>query len=521
MKGFSGLAALTPDRGWSGPNVCLVLFLLTLFGSAYFFPRWADWNQNSRLDLVLSIVDDRTVVIDKYVDNTGDYALVDGRHYSDKAPGMAFLGVPIYAALRAALPPSAVEHLAPLQNLSAALGDTVRKEGAGLGTDRVYFFLALVAVTFATVAVPAALLAVLFYLVAGQFGLSERQRWAATALYAFGTIAFPYANAFVGHQTSAFLLFAAFAILFAVRRGALQRSWLLVAGLFLGYSAITEYQTALVVGILGVYALATIERPLDVMARLAAGALSALALLVIYDYVSFGTPLPIGYFHSALWEDVHSSGLVSLTYPHLDALWGITFGVHRGLFFLSPYLLFALVGYIVLWRSPERRPEFWVLFLAPLAFLVFNSSSAMWQGGFAVGPRYLVPSLPFLALAAGIGVCSVWQRRRLRPVVALACAWSVFAVWTETIAGQSFPDYTANPLFDLSLPRLLSGDIARNFGMVLGLRGWSSLLPLIVVALIGVFVWLRLGRGSVAPSGQAGVEGADAQASDRVRWASQ
>jgi hypothetical protein len=355
----------------------------------------------------------------------------------------------------------------------------------------------------------------------GQLGLSARQRWVATALYVFCTSAFPYANSFVGHQTSAFLLFAGFSVIFAVRKGTLQRAWLLLAGLLLGYAAITEYPTALIGGILGIYALATIRRPLDVAVRLAAGAFPALALLVAYDYVSFGTPLPIGYLHSALWEGVHSEGFVSLTYPHLDALLGITFGMYRGLFFLSPYLLFALVGYVALWADRAHRSEFWVLVLAPLAFLTFNSSSAMWSGGFAVGPRYLVASLPFLGLAAGVGVSRAWQRRWLRPVVALACLWSFFAVWTETIAGQSFPDYTPNPLFDLSLPRLLSGDVARNFGMILGLHGLSSLVPLAVVAVVGVLVWLRLGHGSVAASGRADVLAADAQAGDRVRWASQ
>jgi hypothetical protein len=206
--------------------------------------------------------------------------------------------------------------------------------------------------------------------------------------------------------------------------------------------------------------------------------------LVGYDYAAFGTLLPVGYFHSALWSDVHQIGFLSLTYPHLDALFGITFGVYRGLFFLSPYLLFAGLGYVSLWRSRERRPELAVLVLAPVAFLLFNSSSAMWQGGFAVGPRYLVPSLPFLALVAGVGVSEAWRYRPLRPVLLLAGAWSFFAVWAETIGGQSFPDYTANPLFELSLPRLVAGDIARNAGMFLGLMGWLSLVPLLAILLI-------------------------------------
>ena len=50
----------------------LILFLLLLFCSTYTFPRWADWNQNSRFDLVLAIVDQGTLCIDDYYQNTDD-----------------------------------------------------------------------------------------------------------------------------------------------------------------------------------------------------------------------------------------------------------------------------------------------------------------------------------------------------------------------------------------------------------------------------------------------------------------
>ncbi len=60
------------------------LFLLLLLCYGYFFPRWGDWNQNSRLDLTMAIVEDRTLSIDAYGKNTGDYALFEGHLYSDK-----------------------------------------------------------------------------------------------------------------------------------------------------------------------------------------------------------------------------------------------------------------------------------------------------------------------------------------------------------------------------------------------------------------------------------------------------
>ena len=111
----------------------------------------------------------------------------------------------------------------------------------------------------------------------------------------------------------------------------------------------------------------------------------------------------------------------------------------------------------------------------------------MWQGGYAVGPRYLVPMLPFLALPLAL-FAEGWGRRGwARALIIALSIWSFLAVWAETVGGQQFPDYTRNPLFRYSLPRLLAGDVARNLGTMMGLSGWASLVPLIAV--LGCLSW--------------------------------
>jgi hypothetical protein len=86
-----------------------------------------------------------------------------------------------------------------------------------------------------------------------------------------------------------------------------------------------------------------------------------------------------------------------------------------------------------------------------------------------------------------------------------AISWSVFAIWAETLGGQAFPDYAANPLFDFSLPKLIAGDIARNSGMLLGLKGWASLAPLVLINILGLALpWLSLPRRLTAAAGPGG-----------------
>ena len=52
----------------------LCVFALLVMSYAYFFPRWAEWNQNSRMDLTLAIVEQGRFAIDDYYEG-GDVIL--------------------------------------------------------------------------------------------------------------------------------------------------------------------------------------------------------------------------------------------------------------------------------------------------------------------------------------------------------------------------------------------------------------------------------------------------------------
>src|SRR3954468_11809784 len=80
--------------------------IATLLGFASFisfiyFYEGGGWNQNSRFDLLRSIVERHTIQIDAYHENTQDKAHFQGHYYSDKAPGLVFLAVPFAIASRA------------------------------------------------------------------------------------------------------------------------------------------------------------------------------------------------------------------------------------------------------------------------------------------------------------------------------------------------------------------------------------------------------------------------------------
>ncbi|MBO9336172.1 MAG: hypothetical protein J7455_15995 [Roseiflexus sp.] len=476
-------------------RVEILLFLVLLACYAYFPPRWADWNQNSRLNLTLAIVDDRSFQIDRFVANTGDYAKYNGHYYSDKAPGTSFLAVPVYAVVRPVLQTTPVQRFIERLGSSAAFGETLHPDGSGLAMEKVYFALVLMIVSFATVAVPSALLGVVLYRFLELFGLATGWRVMVALIYGLATPAFPYSNAFVGHQQVAAMLFIAFWLVFLIGRQRLSPRWMLVVGFLLGWTLITEYPAALIVAGIGLYALIVLSDRRWIVGAALAG-IPPLALMMAYNYAIFGTVLPVGYKYSELWQAEHQSGFMSLTGPNREALWGITFGIHRGLFVLAPVLLTGLAGFVAWWRAGVYRRELAVCIWAVVSFLLFNGSSVMWSGGFGVGPRYLVPMLPFLAFGMGAFLAMWGTRWRARVALVITGSWSLLNVWAQTIGGQSFPQYQPNPLLDYSLPELAAGNVARNLGMALNLSGWASLLPLALFLAVSITVLFFVIRGS-------------------------
>lgn len=478
----------------------IYLFLTLLICYGYFFPRWADWNQNSRFDLVLAIVDQGTLCIDDYYQNTGDYALFEGHRYSDKAPGTSFLGVPVYWVFKQLVSLGPLESLISRLEGNPALASTLAEEGTGLQVGKVYFALALTFVTFFVVSIPSAFLGVLLYSWTGYVTQRSLYRLGVPLVYGLLTNAFPYSNMFFGHQIVATLLFGAFFVLFRIERREMPTAWLLLVGFMVGYAVITEYPTVLVAAGLCVYAFSAMPDKRWLIGLILSGLPPGL-LLMAYNYAIFRTPIPVGYHYSELYTEQHSSGFLSLSYPRLNALWGITFGSYRGLFFISSILLLAAVGLVIWRRRRIHRRAWWMCLYAVVSFFLFNGSSIMWQGGWSVGPRYFLPVLPFLAVGLAY-FFDVWGYRLWGRVLTLVmAAWSFFAVWTETIGGQHFPDWTPNPLFNYSLPNLAAGNIARNVGMMLKLPGWASLLPLFIGLAIGLLLLVKSHSGTPVEMG--------------------
>jgi hypothetical protein len=460
------------------------LFALAFTAYAYFF-QGGGWNAAVRFDLVRAIVEQGTVRIDGYQTNTGDLAYRDGHYYCDKAPGLSFAAVPVYAALY------------PLR---------------GEGRLRARFVSgAAWLCTILTVALPSTAAVVMLYVLGGTLGLRPRARAALAAAYALGTLAFPYSTLFYGHQLAAALLFLAFGLLARARDMPPRAGRLLAAGALLGSAIAVEYPAALAAAAIGVYA-AVVVRPRRAWLWLVAGGLPPLIGLAVYHAAAFGSPFMLPYAFSTD-APRHQGALLGFGLPRLDVVGALLFSPYRGLFYSAPWLLLALPGGVRLWGLRRHRAEVAVAAAIALLYLILNAGLGDWHGGWGTGPRHLVPALPFLALAAGGLLAGRTPARAERAGYAAVVGLSAALMLVATAVQPEVPRWFGRPFQEFLFPAFVEGRLATNTlpihtgvvherreawngGELLGLEGLATLLPLLA-ALAVEAVWLYLSASRI------------------------
>ncbi len=264
-----------------------------------------------------------------------------------------------------------------------------------------------------------------------------------------------YAHVLFGHSLAALLVFVGVTeIGDAFTTGSLRRAF--VGGLVAASAVVVEYGAVFVALPIGAYVLARARvvgaRPV-VAAML--GCVAPLALLALYHDAAFGSPWATGYHHSVHdpFAEIHARGLLGLAWPRLDDVMQDLASPWGGLLFWAPVAaLFATAGLV---RARERA-SIEVLHLAVFLVMLAITLGLSQEGGWRVGPRYLVAALPCLI---PIGA-AVLRELAARPVV-WACTWALvlFSTLANALAANLFPHLIplGNPLGDLLVPLLAAG----------------------------------------------------------------
>jgi hypothetical protein len=359
------------------------LIFLTLLGCYAYFWQARCWNSASRLMLTYAIGDHFTIKIDGLETQTRDRALVRGHFFCDKPPGQSFLGVPVYGIAKLAGATHPLNH----EPLAYWWPDYL--------------------LTVATSGFLTAALGVTLYATALALGCKQSGAVLIAISYGLGTPAFTYATLFYGHQSAAFAAFAAF---FLLLRNAQHNHWssasMAAAGALAGFAVIAEYPLVFVSLGLLVFACAHC-RSVRGLLWFGTGAATCAAALAAYHTAAFGGPFELGYFNEteAAFQQIYSeSNPIGLTRPSLRAAIQILVSPH-GLLLFAPITLLAFLGLAML----AARRQWGVMLVAIWSFgslFVVNACHPTWTGGFATGPRYILPGIPFLMIAVAAALSS-------------------------------------------------------------------------------------------------------------------
>lgn len=473
-------------------RVAWLLGAVSFFSFLYFY-EGGGWNQNSRFDLLRAIVEQHTLQIDSYHENTQDKAHFRGHYYSDKAPGVVFLTVPFAVVARRMM----------------------RATGMNPQSARAELVLSYL-VTAWGVALPTALAVVCLFFLAMRLGCDSTAAAFGCAVMGLATPIWAYASLFWAHAlVGACLVFGLAAALKAGEstNWRSQLLWAVAVGLATGWATVTEYPAVPASALLGFFALWQ-NWPNGVSSRwrvaigIGVGAGFCAIVLFSYLYAAFGSFRPsYSYYDPKSFAFMQQQGYMGLTYPHPDRLLKLMFGCARGLFFASPVMLAAPVGLWLLWKKQRSGAALVAASIAAYYFL-FNASFYWWKAGLTFGPRYAGAAIPLLCL----GVAASWQHAsKMWRGVLLALAFvSVFVALMVVSTSSQLAMQDSCPVLHSSWPAFWSGQMsmnresmlkvseatgpaaAFNLGQLIGLQGLPSLIPLFGMWCIAAVIWRKI-----------------------------
>ncbi len=393
----------------------VVFFVLVFILCAFFIDREQGDNSLTRAFTVINIVESKSFSIDNFKDKTGDITFVNGHYYSDKAPLPTFVAVPFYAFFSNILPPKSIE-----EKVIIAL-----RIGTFFCSTLPFFFI------------------VCLIIIPG-FSKQSQSRIGLVLLTIFSCFIYTYASAFWGHMLTAICLLLAFKFI--------QEGKFYAAGLMAGASFACEYIYAIIIACWVLYFLID-SKQIKSTIEICLGCLPGIFLVMLNNYLITSNPFEMTYksFATEGFDAIKTN--YGFSFPLTKALYGLSFSDYRGLFWYLPILT-----PLIFFSYKEKKNG--MLFFSFIVFFMVLSSFHFWHGGWAYGPRYLLP-LSVILLYAFCKELLIQKNISKWLVLYISCFF-ILHFFGRITTGNSVPTMVYHPFSAWVFPKLTHFDLNTN-----------------------------------------------------------
>lgn len=359
--------------------------------------------ERGRFAQIVSLADHGTFTVDRFSNFLRpDIAWYNGHFYPAFPPGVSFVSAPFYK-LGSALNLGQIFSTIPSAIFSILTGIIIMETCMLLGTGAVAAGIAMI-------------------------------------VFCLATVTFPYSVSLSGHPYSAFLTAAMFLIYLLLKRQPDRVSllfWLWAAfavNLFIDYPNLAITLPIVIMAIITSLRThwKTNNSLLPKVAASGAGLVLILVPFFLYNYLHYGKPIAFTNTYNlkrlsiqgiafdeknltnSLFAQKSYSGRFTLaTLP--DGLRTLLISQDRGLFVYSPVLLFLFAGFYFLCKK-NKSSALLIAGVFLLDLIVYGSFDDPF-GGWAFGPRYLIVSLPLIAVLVGVAYQEFVQKNSVLKII--------------------------------------------------------------------------------------------------------
>ncbi|RYD76190.1 MAG: hypothetical protein EOP53_15160, partial [Sphingobacteriales bacterium] len=343
-------------------NNGLFVFVISIAVLVSWFPDYLfNYNTLSRALPIVSYCESGHLYFDKYESLTGDRSYINGHVYSDKAPLPVFIVLPMAKLIQSA----GFFSSDPNENIKLVLT---------LGG-------------YVISALPLLILMTILFQYLEKDNSNWKNYWLATLPF-MSCFCWIYNASFYGHIFAGFLVILCYYFL--------EKRKLYLAGLLASFVFLTEYPPILL-PVFWLLQLFIRERKSNHVLQFGIGAVPALIGLLAYNYFITGHLFTLGYdYVDPAFETMKTN--YGFSWPKPDAFWGLTFSLYRGIFVYAPILLPVII--LSVWKFSKLASfKAFILhawYVPFFAYIILISGYFMWNGGWAYGPRHLIPPLLFI-----------------------------------------------------------------------------------------------------------------------------